>query len=109
MLIQENHEKCCLIDKHTCFPNGYCKKGIQKRCGKYSQTSCDKTLANCNNLSPDQCIIYPNNMYCSVSEDGFGCKHRSGVFGEDINCGQLTPDLAYNQIGCVKNVPSNEF
>ena len=43
----KHHEKCCLIDKHTCFPNGYCKKGIQKRCGIYSQTSCDKTLANC--------------------------------------------------------------
>ena len=108
-ITKHNLDKCCLIYKHTCFTNGHCKKGIQKRCGKFANTPCDKTLASCNYLSKEQCVTYPNNVYCSLADNGVDCIHKKGIFGEDINCDQLTPDLGYNQIGCDQNVPSNQL
>lgn len=105
---KSTYNKCCLIYDHTCFENGACKHGIEKRCGEFYRTPCDKTLVECEKMTSEQCNLYPNNVHCTNALNG-ECVHREGVFGEQVNCTSLHKSHGYNEIGCNDNVPSNSL
>lgn len=60
-----SNAKCCFMNKYSCDEKtGYCKSGVEKRCGVYSDLLCSQTTHLCKILDETQCKSKENKEHC---------------------------------------------
>lgn len=77
---------CCFVNRYNC--NGSeCTSGIQKRCGYFAEKSCKDSLVLCDLMNENDCMLPPNNKYCSYDVDKKKCLNVPNAHdGMEIDC-----------------------
>jgi hypothetical protein len=66
--------KCCHLQKFDCSNKSKgCIAGVEKRCGIFSESSCEEPMVECTTLNKKECTSYPENMYCEYDSNEEKC------------------------------------
>jgi hypothetical protein len=81
-----SNAKCCFMNKYSCDKEtGYCKSGVEKRCGVYSDLLCSQTTHLCRVLDEKQCKSKENKEHCVFKNQS--CQNAVNPFDAyEISC-----------------------
>lgn len=99
---KDDNVRYCKMDKLLCN-KGNCFPGVQKRCGKLSQSKCDDSLILCNFMDKNQCQNETNRIFCKYEDKKcnnrvnphMGIEITKTEYDNKINLG-----WANNQLNC---------